>query len=1509
MNSLMSKDEQHTLLEPNNDNNSFIANVNVLVKKLNELTELNSKLTKKQIEELAKLSNVNISVLADDLLKGTYNGNRKIDIDLFKHYQGYNEDLTDEQKIALYLDESKKPMYSKAVFGFNDGITLDVVFTQDNLSVSIGTNQELYSQLVNSTVLSDKLENTVITNTPVEVSNTMVTLHDQLAASNLINIRLVPVDTSKVGKEPTFTWMEYTSSLQILVTYIEDIIGVYNHLPEIIGTSDAAKDLLVKVEQIKADLTNFVDGLKGELNTLTNASKLNLQIVGTSEYNRVVQIGNSKVAELNATTENQITRIISTGTTQNSTLVTTGTKQIKDINDKASVAVTNVQTTGVQEINKVIAESSTKVNDIINEGDRQVSRISTIGDSIIQETQQNAAEAKASANSAQQILESTSAVSGIEIATKAKAGIVKVGDGIDVDSDGVISVKQQTIVSRPVLDFPALVAVGYGYTVTMNAATVSTATITHFMVSIDGATAIKVDATNGSASHKFTIVGTDLQTGTISVRAFDSEMNSSLPSTHTYLKRVTAVEPVKVLDPSNASVGIYPNAKIKLSNFKVNFFSDVPIATEIQVSTKNFSAGDFNESTDVVASYDGTYTVEWGITPNIPIITKFYVRARHTGEFFGVGEWGNTSTFTTIDASLAAPSFSGISNGETNVGLNPVLNISAFTVTPVGFDIPKEEDNFIYSLKDKKNLGTPQAIIESGTRTLPIQGGVFTFNNRLPLLTELIFECEWKGKILVGNKNTVGFTTLDATINAPTLSGVVEGDTGVYPDVSITVSAFVTNPISFEGVKAADNFVYEVKKTENDEVIESGTTTFNALGGTLTFTNRLPLNTPLTLTCHWLGETLTGTKTIINFSTVNAFINAPTISGISEGDVDVLLKPEFTIGSISIVPSRFEDAKLLHYSFTKTVDGSEIESGTKAFSNNGGIVIPTNNFPINTPITFKCHWETEHLTGTESVLHFTTIDAFIANPVVTGIANIDVLPDVEVTVSAFDVTPSGYDVPKETGSFNYAFKQNNLVVVEDTITMLATGGKFKPKSNLPLNTDTVLECKWIGKKLTSALTKVGFKTVDAFIKTPTITGVTNGQVDVDVTPVFSVDTFQVAPNGYDIPQGLRYKVTNTITGAVIEEKLKAVPVEGGTFTLDTSLPISSNITMEVWWVGNKLVSAKYTTTFTTISAQIDTPVFVAPVGDSKIYKGKVTAIISEPSVIGDTHNTTTWRLKRSDNNSVLQEVVDSSNKLTHVFTNVNVSADTVCYVEAIANGQFVSSSVSTSSTFTVIVSMHGQFMYGDDGTAKAIIIGNPDGTPFNIMGVNKWLGVELSKTRITAQFGTYGKDTPLPNPTIVSNKLDASNTDHNSRGNAVSPQTTDQQMNEAWVQETGNSKSNSDTWMTYEGTTDSQSISGVPAVRHCRSIIVDGKPMDCPSQHALMRVYKLREFIDANDPTANSYPNNKLTTSWGFGTSIIWSSTERVSNLVFRVSYDGSADGNGSKRNTYGVVAVVEIEA
>ena len=37
MNSLMSKDEQHTLLEPNNDNSSFIANVNLLVSHLTEI--------------------------------------------------------------------------------------------------------------------------------------------------------------------------------------------------------------------------------------------------------------------------------------------------------------------------------------------------------------------------------------------------------------------------------------------------------------------------------------------------------------------------------------------------------------------------------------------------------------------------------------------------------------------------------------------------------------------------------------------------------------------------------------------------------------------------------------------------------------------------------------------------------------------------------------------------------------------------------------------------------------------------------------------------------------------------------------------------------------------------------------------------------------------------------------------------------------------------------------------------------------------------------------------------------------------------------------------------------------------------------------------------------------------------------------------------------------------------------------------------------------------------------
>lgn len=272
MNSLMSKDEQHTLLEPNNDNSSFIANVNLLVSHLTEILSVNNKFTEQQVDELTSLVNVDITELIKDIQKGTKDGGRKIDIDLFKNYKDYNENMSLSDKQALYANADKAPKYSSANIYFFDNTILNIPFKQDSLAVEISTNNELYNQFINSIEFDNKRDDTVIVEAPVEVSTVMVRVYDDNKASNIYKIVLNTTTPNLIKSTNTlsYAWVDYTSSLQVLTTYIAKLLEVFEKLDEIINLPVEADKLL---QQLKDKGAEQIADIIAEGTTQYNRSK------------------------------------------------------------------------------------------------------------------------------------------------------------------------------------------------------------------------------------------------------------------------------------------------------------------------------------------------------------------------------------------------------------------------------------------------------------------------------------------------------------------------------------------------------------------------------------------------------------------------------------------------------------------------------------------------------------------------------------------------------------------------------------------------------------------------------------------------------------------------------------------------------------------------------------------------------------------------------------------------------------------------------------------------------------------------------------------------------------------------------------------------------------------------------------------------------------------------------------------------------------------------------------
>ena len=94
MTNILDRDNQHLLLEKrDNTNNSFIANINKLVAKLDVIIEAVDIFDGSVIPILEEIVELDLDLAVEDLEKGSYLGNRKIDINLALNVEGIDDKL------------------------------------------------------------------------------------------------------------------------------------------------------------------------------------------------------------------------------------------------------------------------------------------------------------------------------------------------------------------------------------------------------------------------------------------------------------------------------------------------------------------------------------------------------------------------------------------------------------------------------------------------------------------------------------------------------------------------------------------------------------------------------------------------------------------------------------------------------------------------------------------------------------------------------------------------------------------------------------------------------------------------------------------------------------------------------------------------------------------------------------------------------------------------------------------------------------------------------------------------------------------------------------------------------------------------------------------------------------------------------------------------------------------------------------------------------------------------
>ena len=116
-------------------------------------------------EHLASLAGLDLSELVDDLAKGNYLGNRKIDINLSLNVQGMTTELiknAPQEAEALWVANSSNIAYDSATITFVDGVIIELPFLSDNNPTVITNSDGLLVQLSRTDVVDAVAQENVI---------------------------------------------------------------------------------------------------------------------------------------------------------------------------------------------------------------------------------------------------------------------------------------------------------------------------------------------------------------------------------------------------------------------------------------------------------------------------------------------------------------------------------------------------------------------------------------------------------------------------------------------------------------------------------------------------------------------------------------------------------------------------------------------------------------------------------------------------------------------------------------------------------------------------------------------------------------------------------------------------------------------------------------------------------------------------------------------------------------------------------------------------------------------------------------------------------------------------------------------------------------------------------------------------------------------------------------------------------------------------------------------------
>lgn len=229
------------------------------------------------------------------------------------------------------------------------------------------------------------------------------------------------------------------------------------------------------------------------------------------------------------------------------------------------------------------------------------------------------------------------------------------GGTIDPSSDGANwAFLSASVMVAPALSGNTLAIVGQSYVLSMSATPgIAGTSIASFDVGLPDGTVQTVVATSNAGSYTWSVTGTVGQQKTFSVVAADSLGNKSATAQKTVTLANVYVNAPSITSPASGAVNIGSEPALATSSFAVTGGTDTHAATDWEIRTGANGAGTLIWSSANNSTNKTGVTVPTG---TLSVSTTYYVRARHRGDTYGYGAWGE-SYFTT--ASSFVPTVAG----------------------------------------------------------------------------------------------------------------------------------------------------------------------------------------------------------------------------------------------------------------------------------------------------------------------------------------------------------------------------------------------------------------------------------------------------------------------------------------------------------------------------------------------------------------------------------------------------------------------------------------------------------------------------------------------------------------------------------------------------------------------------------------------------------------------------------------------------------------------------------